>query len=178
MRRIKGFENALSNLLAEYQNCRQSPQFFSRILYISFQKSPLWSEFKVLFSFKSWFSHLLYIFVTRFSISFWEQNILVPMIEKLWQVSAAFSLIVCKYYHLAGFGVFLGEGFLRVQRRDGTRLMYRSIPKPPMPPPGKPPGIWLFWKILVKFPTVRSLTRLKCPGIARGEWAVLELTDT
>ena len=125
MRRIKGFENALSNLLAEYENCRQSPQFFSRILYISFQKSPLWSEFKVFFSFKSWFSHLLYIFVTRFSISFWEQNILVPMIEKLWQVSAAFSLIVCKYYHLAGFG-FLG-GFLRVQLRDGTRLSSASL---------------------------------------------------
>ena len=33
-------------------------------------------------------------------------------------------------------------------------FMYRSIPKPPMPPPGKPPGIWLFWKILVKFPAM------------------------
>ena len=33
-------------------------------------------------------------------------------------------------------------------------VMYRSIPKPPMPPPGKPPGIWLFWKILVKFPAM------------------------
>ena len=22
------------------------------------------------------------------------------------------------------------------------------------PPPGKPPGIWLFWKILVKFPAM------------------------
>ena len=32
---------------------------------------------------------------------------------------------------------------------------------------------------LVKFPTVRSLTRVKCPGIARGGgWAVLELTGT
>ena len=27
-------------------------------------------------------------------------------------------------------------------------------------------------------PTVRSLTRVKCPGIARGGWAVLELTGT
>ena len=33
-------------------------------------------------------------------------------------------------------------------------IMYRSIPKPSMPPPGKPPGIWLFWKTLVKFPTM------------------------
>ena len=32
-----------------------------------------------------------------------------------------------------------------------------------------------FW---VKFPTVRSLTWVKCPGIARGGWAILELTGT
>ena len=32
--------------------------------------------------------------------------------------------------------------------------------------------------VWVKFPTVRSLTRVKCPGIARGGWAVLELTGT
>ena len=32
--------------------------------------------------------------------------------------------------------------------------------------------------IWVKFPTVRSLTRVKCPGIARWGWAVLELTGT
>ena len=36
-----------------------------------------------------------------------------------------------------------------------------------------PTGRASFW---VKFPTVRSLTRVKCPGIARGGWAVLELT--
>ena len=36
-----------------------------------------------------------------------------------------------------------------------------------------PTGWASFW---VKFPTVRSLTRVKCPGIARGGgWAVLEL---
>ena len=38
-----------------------------------------------------------------------------------------------------------------------------------------PTGRASFW---VKFPTVRSLTRVKCPGIARGGWAVLELTGT
>ena len=40
-----------------------------------------------------------------------------------------------------------------------------------------PTGWASFW---VKFPTVRSLTQVKCPGIARGGggWAVLELTDT
>ena len=38
-----------------------------------------------------------------------------------------------------------------------------------------PAGRASFW---VKFPTERSLTRVKCPGIARGRWAVLELTGT
>ena len=39
-----------------------------------------------------------------------------------------------------------------------------------------PTGRASFW---VKFPTVRSLTRVKCPGIAPGGgWAVLELTGT
>ena len=39
-----------------------------------------------------------------------------------------------------------------------------------------PTGRASFW---VKFPTVRSLTRVKCPGIARGgRLAVLELTGT
>ena len=40
----------------------------------------------------------------------------------------------------------------------------------------KCPTEWAsFW---VKFPTVRSLTRVRCPGIDRGRWAVLELTGT
>ena len=41
-----------------------------------------------------------------------------------------------------------------------------------------PPGGPQFW---VKFPTIQSLTRVKCPGIARGGgggWAVLEMTGT
>ena len=41
-----------------------------------------------------------------------------------------------------------------------------------------PTGQALFW---VKFPTVRNLTRVKCPGIAQGVGggcAVLELTGT
>ena len=41
-----------------------------------------------------------------------------------------------------------------------------------------PTGRASFW---VKFPTVRSLTRVKCPEVARGaggRWAVLELTGT
>ena len=38
-----------------------------------------------------------------------------------------------------------------------------------------PTGWALFF---VKLPAGRSLTRVKCPGIARGGWAVLELTGT
>ena len=38
-----------------------------------------------------------------------------------------------------------------------------------------PTGRASFW---VKFPTVQRLTRVKCPGIAQGGWAVLELTGT
>ena len=38
-----------------------------------------------------------------------------------------------------------------------------------------PTGRASFW---VKFPAVRSLTRVKCPGIARGGWVLLELTGT
>ena len=44
-------------------------------------------------------------------------------------------------------------------------LMYRSIPKPPMPPPGKPPGIWLFWKFLVKFPAMLPVRRSNAPPV-------------
>ena len=32
-------------------------------------------------------------------------------------------------------------------------------------PPGKPPGIWLFWKLLFKFPTTRAKMPFKCPTL-------------
>ena len=37
-----------------------------------------------------------------------------------------------------------------------TRGIYVSVNSKTAhaPPPGKPPGIWLFWKILVKFPAM------------------------
>ena len=38
-----------------------------------------------------------------------------------------------------------------------------------------PTGWASFW---VKFPTVRIDTPVKCPGYARGEWAILKLTGT
>ena len=33
------------------------------------------------------------------------------------------------------------------------------------PPPGKPPGIWLFWKLLFKFPPTRAKMPFKCPTL-------------
>ena len=54
--------------------------------------------------------------------------------------------------------------------------MYRSIPKPPIPLPGNPPGIWLFWKfwsnspLCCQFrewnaPPVRASKRVKFPTL-------------
>ena len=63
-------------------------------------------------------------------------------------------------------------------RQSKIHLMYRSISNLPIPPPGKPPGIWLFWKISVKCPTtcmcqfrwsnappVRASRRVKSPTL-------------
>ena len=33
------------------------------------------------------------------------------------------------------------------------------------PPPGQPPGIWLFWKLLFKFPPPRAKMLFKCPTL-------------
>ena len=32
-------------------------------------------------------------------------------------------------------------------------------------PPGNPPGIWLFWKLLFKFPAIRAKMPFKCPTV-------------
>ena len=42
-------------------------------------------------------------------------------------------------------------------------LMYRSNRSFNMPPPGNPPGIWLFWKLLFKFSPTRAKMPFKCP---------------
>ena len=44
-------------------------------------------------------------------------------------------------------------------------LMYRSNRSFNMPPPGNPPGIWLFWKLLFKFPPTRAKVPFKCPTL-------------
>ena len=43
--------------------------------------------------------------------------------------------------------------------------MYRSNRSFNMPPPGNPPGIWLFWKLLFKFPPTRAKMPFKCPTL-------------
>ena len=43
--------------------------------------------------------------------------------------------------------------------------MYRSNRNFNMPPPGNPPGIWLFWKLLFKFPPTRAKMPFKCPTL-------------
>ena len=42
-------------------------------------------------------------------------------------------------------------------------LMYRSNRSFNMPPPGNPPGIWLFWKLLFKFPLPGPKCRSNAP---------------
>ena len=44
-------------------------------------------------------------------------------------------------------------------------LMYRSNRSFNMPPPGNPPGIWLFWKFLFKFPPTRAKMPYKWPTL-------------
>ena len=48
---------------------------------------------------------------------------------------------------------------------DHARLMYRSNRSFNMPPPGNHPGIWLFWKLLFKFPPTRAKMPFKCPTL-------------
>ena len=42
--------------------------------------------------------------------------------------------------------------------------MFRSNPSFNIPP-GNPPGIWLFWKLLFKFPATRAKMPFKCPTL-------------
>ena len=44
-------------------------------------------------------------------------------------------------------------------------LMYRSNRSFSMPPPGNPPGIWLFWKLLFKFLPTQAKMPFKCPTL-------------
>ena len=43
--------------------------------------------------------------------------------------------------------------------------MYRSNRSFNMPPLGNHPGIWLFWKLLFKFPPTRAKMPFKCPTL-------------
>ena len=64
--------------------------------------------------------------------------------------------------------------FFVQQHQSVERLCTGQFQNRPSPPPGKPPGIWLFWKILVKFPAmlpvltspVRASKRVKSPTLS------------
>ena len=51
------------------------------------------------------------------------------------------------------------------------KLMYRSNWSFNMPPPGNPPGIWLFWKLLFKFPLPGSKRRSNAPHWGPFRWS-------
>ena len=51
-----------------------------------------------------------------------------------------------------------------ISSRQSLKVMYQSNRSFNMPPPpGNPPGIWLFWKLLFKFPPTRAKMPFKCP---------------
>ena len=52
------------------------------------------------------------------------------------------------------------------KQRNVLKIMYRSNRSFNMPsPPGNPPGIWLFWNFLFKFPPTRAKMSFKCPTL-------------
>ena len=48
---------------------------------------------------------------------------------------------------------------------DGKGLCIGQTKASTCPPPGNPPGIWLFGKLLFKFPPTRAKMPLKCPTL-------------
>ena len=60
--------------------------------------------------------------------------------------------------------VYLGGGGMLKLQFD-RYIMYQSNRSFNMPPPtgGKPPGIWIFGKCLLKFPPPRAEKLFKCP---------------
>ena len=57
------------------------------------------------------------------------------------------------------------DNFIRKHCLISHTVMYRSNRSFNMPPPGNPPGIWLFWKLLFKFPPIQAKMPFKCPTL-------------
>ena len=51
---------------------------------------------------------------------------------------------------------FAGADTLRVNNPAFFYVSVKSKLQHPPPRPGNPPGIWLFWKLLLKFPPTRA----------------------
>ena len=58
-----------------------------------------------------------------------------------------------------------GDGLLRKNKQTNkSNVSVKSKPQH-APPPGNPPGIWLFRKLLFKFPPTRTKMPFKCPTL-------------
>ena len=77
-----------------------------------------------------------------------------------WAWSRIQILCSANWLGLLMFFMFLGVDYLLKQD-----VMYRSNRSFNMPPPGNHPGIWLFWKLLFKFPPTQAKMPFKCPTL-------------
>ena len=65
--------------------------------------------------------------------------------------------------------------FLHDQKKTATNVPVKSKLPHPSPPPGNPPGIWVFGKFLFKFPSHRAEKLFKCPH-PRANYQITVLT--
>ena len=69
-------------------------------------------------------------------------------------------------FHCFGTQIWPPWRHVKTQNLHRTHtIMYRSNRSFNMPPPGNPPGIWLFWNFLFKFPPTRAKMPFKCPTL-------------
>ena len=65
----------------------------------------------------------------------------------------------------------LPHGMLNTREWEGVTIFLSlllcigQIEASTCPPPGKPPGIWLFWKLVLKIPPTRAKMPFKCPTL-------------
>ena len=83
----------------------------------------------------------------------------ITFCEGLKQAMTKFSLSLWTW-------IWLTEIQLQKGSLAFDKVMYRSNRSFNMPPPpGNHPGIWLFWKLLFKFPPTRAKMPFKCPTL-------------
>ena len=104
----------------------------------------------------------------------------ISLVALLPMVKTKFYMCLYSVYISSSFSIFFYYYFKKInyrirkkkQEKKSRYAVYRYAVTPlctvqiqnrPSPPPGKSRGIWLFWKILVKFPTVLPVYTVKCP---------------